>query len=117
MRECRNVTRTCLSGQPLRLAYIRTVMEVHAPSAASSRSYGVGPESAPIGCGSSAASWWRPAVICCAYVPVPVSVTVTVPSDDAALSLGSRVVMQLSFGFGRRITPYRIGLLVGHQQV
>src|SRR5262245_46058205 len=96
MRECRNVTWTRSSGQHLWSAYIRTVIDVHAPSAARSRSYGVGPASSPIGRGSSATRGWCPAVICCVYVPEPDSVTVTVPSDDAAASC---VVTPPSWGF------------------
>ena len=38
-------TSTRSSGMPLRSAYIRIVIEVHPPSAAASRSYGLGPAS------------------------------------------------------------------------
>ena len=50
-----------LAGSPLRSAYMRSVIDVQAPSAASRKSYGARPASSPpASTGSSALSSWRP---------------------------------------------------------
>ena len=67
--ECRSRTVTCSSGHAFRCAYSATVIDAQLPSAASRRSYGVGPVSVPpFGIGSSATrrceraeiSWAKP---------------------------------------------------------
>jgi len=59
MRSCRSRTETCCSGQPFWSAYIRRVMDVQAPSAARSWSYGLGPASPPpTETGSSTTQSW-----------------------------------------------------------
>src|SRR5918994_6911921 len=82
------------SGQFLRWAYIRTVMDVQAPRAASSRSYGVGPRSSPPDeAGSSAVRVWRPARICWVNAPSAESVTTTAAGMElmsGPLSAGGR---------------------------
>lgn len=71
MWECRSHTVTLVNGHCLRWAYMRTVIEVQAPRLASSNAYGSGPESTPIGVGSSAASTWLPATIRWPYGRAP----------------------------------------------
>ena len=86
IREWRNETVTLSRGHCLRVAYMRKVIAVQAPSPASSRSYGVGPVSRPTGVGSSAFSRCRPAVMCCPYGPRPFSDTTTTPCSVPALA-------------------------------
>src|SRR6266436_2627210 len=65
--ECRSQTVTCSRGQPLRRAYIATVIDVQEPRAASRRSYGDGPVSVPpTAVGSSALKRCAPVKISCA---------------------------------------------------
>ena len=69
-------------GHCLRRAYIAMVMDVHEPSAARSRSYGVGPLSVPpTDVGSSLTNWCGPAVISWAN-PVAAPRTMTTRVED-----------------------------------
>ena len=76
---CRTRTSTSRSGQPFERAYIRSVIEVHAPSAAQSRPYGVGPRPVPpSSTGSSERSRKAPISISC-NSPSPLLTTVSMP--------------------------------------
>jgi hypothetical protein len=98
--ECRSRTVTASSRHCLRRAYIATVIDTHDPSAARSRSYGVGPVSVPPAeAGSSPVSQCRPTAISCAN-PAALPWTVTVPApitSDGFLVSSPEALTQNSF--------------------
>jgi len=95
--SCSSRTSAASSGHPFRSAYIRRVMLVHAPRAAASSSYGLGPALVPpTEIGSSAIRGWPLARISVRKPLAPVLATTRLSPGDAALTSSWKSGMYLS---------------------